>query len=201
MIEFCGIFKFLSHSRNCRRRRADMEWYIFEMFGKIQETMTWPWEESQRSKTQHHHAKKAQKCGNCSVVNNICFLVTLDHSFYLNPIVLKPCLIRYSCNFVTAAGFNFRFYAFFTESLNTFSFVSSAQVGASGATGPWSGPGAAHRGGGWVQHLPQEDDALLQVQTKPYGEPKSKLGIKVPHRIPTRVQFFFFQKNPRRDYY
>ena len=165
----------------------------------------WPDLEKSLKETKHNiiksYDKKAQKCGNCSVVNNICFLVTLDHSFYLNPIVLKPCLIRYSCNFVTAAGFNFRFYAFFTESLNIFSFVSSAQVGASGATGPWSGPGAAHRGGGRVQHLPQEDDALLQVQTKPYGEPKSKLGIKVPHRIPTRVQFFFFQKNPRRDYY
>ena len=130
-----------------------------------------------------------------------CSPVSLGQSLKLNPIVQEPCLIRYSCNFVTAAGFNFRFYAFFTESLNIFSFVSSAQVGASGATWPWSGPRAAYRGGGRVQHLPQEDDALLQVQTKPYGEPKSKLGIKVPHRIPTRVQFFFFQKNPRRDYY
>ena len=54
----------------------------------------------------------------------------------------------------------------------------SAQVGAGGATGPRSRPRSADGGRGWVQHLPQEDDALLQIQTKPHGELKYAIKAK-----------------------
>jgi len=89
---------------------------------------------------------------------------------------------------------------------NIFSFVLSAQVGAGGATGSWNRPRPAHRGRGRVQHLPQEDDALLQIQTEPYGKDKHKYesatnGYDTALSNNFFVFFLFFQKNPRRDYY
>ena len=49
-------------------------------------------------------------------------------------------------------------------------FALSAQVGAGGASWPWGWQRPAHWGRRRVQHLSQEDDALLQIQTKPDGK-------------------------------
>ena len=54
--------------------------------------------------------------------------------------------------------------------MNIIWFALSAQVGAGGASWPWGWQRPAHWGRRRVQHLSQEDDALLQIQTKPDGK-------------------------------